>query len=871
MVLTFNGRLPGVVCEAALPAAQENPLQLDVAAFVGFAERGPLDQPIAVEDISQYRAVFGGDLLLARQERGGQPVYANLPQAVRAFFDNGGRRCYVVRVAGQNARPNRFRLPGLVAWNKDEATYQAVIAPAAWVGRWSDSMSIGTQLRSLPLHIDTTMTPLAWKDDGSIELHLEVPTQTIVRPNDLLRLQFKGKDKPIVLCSVDSVERTCDAAATRRGIPMTVKAGQDKLFTFVQAMDDQQSVPLQVQPQVERLTETGGWEDIASPITPLEVHNEEWILYLPTTEQVQEGDFLRAIWDSDQVLLFPVAAVGLHQASPSEPTNLRVVSRTPLWPRSQLSDPSNIDRALLEVDLLSFDLVIREGPETQEVWGELRFGEGSNYWIDTLVPQSTPATSQPDYLSPRQGPRIPGLDATRSSRLRVPLTDGAKTALYLPLDMDELPGPEEFARPLPDETNPLCSLASKDGLEQFDPRTLFLDPRLADVGVRDLLNEANQLLYLNPATEVEPLSKLHSLLLIDEIGLIALPDLVHRRWECVGPETEIAKPSSPPEPDWSHFQLCEAPPAPTPPPGIICDETVALILPPPAVELPDPRQQLNLLPVLEVSERYTIAELEELLKVQRALISFCAARADVVAVLSLPQHFQRRDVLEWQRRLTTTSNFLDGPTLSYAGVYHPWLLSPEELTPELGPLRASAPDGAVCGMMAARELARGPWIAPANVPLLGTVGLTPTLSTANWVDLFNAQVNIVRQRPGQFTLLSAHTLSADSQFLQISVRRLLIYLRKLALQRGMRYVFETNNERFRQLVQHSFEYTLTVLTERGALNDFEVVTGSEINTPNDFDNGRFLIALKVAPTQPIEFITVVLLRAGEGLLEVIER
>jgi phage tail sheath protein FI len=103
------------------------------------------------------------------------------------------------------------------------------------------------------------------------------------------------------------------------------------------------------------------------------------------------------------------------------------------------------------------------------------------------------------------------------------------------------------------------------------------------------------------------------------------------------------------------------------------------------------------------------------------------------------------------------------------------------------------------------------------------------------------------------------------------VLRLLLYLRKLALQRGMRYVFETNNERFRQLVQHSFEYTLTVLTERGALNDFEVVTGSEINTPNDFDNGRFLIALKVAPTQPIEFITVVLLRAGEGLLEVIER
>src|SRR5207244_5540104 len=109
-------------------------------------------------------------------------------------------------------------------------------------------------------------------------------------------------------------------------------------------------------------------------ISTREAHNGECTLRLPATEEVtknvQVDDLLRVTWDSGQMLLFPVAAVGLHQASPSEPTNLRVVSRTPLWPRSQLSDPSNIERALLEVDLLSFDLVIREGQETQEVWGE---------------------------------------------------------------------------------------------------------------------------------------------------------------------------------------------------------------------------------------------------------------------------------------------------------------------------------------------------------------------------------------------------------------------------------------------------------------------------------------------------------------------
>jgi phage tail sheath protein FI len=262
--------------------------------------------------------------------------------------------------------------------------------------------------------------------------------------------------------------------------------------------------------------------------------------------------------------------------------------------------------------------------------------------------------------------------------------------------------------------------------------------------------------------------------------------------------------------------------------------------------------------------------------VQKAVVTLCAARADVVAILSLPEHFARREALDWQQALQTT---LLGETvttddlnmLSYVATYHPWLQIPEVVTPALAPLRAIPPEGACCGMIAARELVRGPWIAPANVPLRGAVALTPDLSKADWAALFDARINLIRQLPGQFTLMSAHTLSYDDQLVQISVRRLLIFLRKLALQRGMRYVFESNTERFRQRVQASFESTLNTLVARGGIIAFEVVTDESINTPNDFDNGRFLIALKVAPTLPIEFITVILLRSGEDLLNVIER
>ena len=53
-----------------------------------------------------------------RRSRGtrstGRPRYATSAPAVRAFFRNGGRRCWVVRVAGAPRRPTRFPVPGVV-------------------------------------------------------------------------------------------------------------------------------------------------------------------------------------------------------------------------------------------------------------------------------------------------------------------------------------------------------------------------------------------------------------------------------------------------------------------------------------------------------------------------------------------------------------------------------------------------------------------------------------------------------------------------------------------------------------------------------------------------------------------------------------
>lgn len=86
-------------------------MRTDIAAFVGFAERGPLPEDFPPDfDASQvavrltswaeFRARFGGFL-----------PNAMLAFAVNAFFANGGDTCYVVRVAASRADVPADRQP----------------------------------------------------------------------------------------------------------------------------------------------------------------------------------------------------------------------------------------------------------------------------------------------------------------------------------------------------------------------------------------------------------------------------------------------------------------------------------------------------------------------------------------------------------------------------------------------------------------------------------------------------------------------------------------------------------------------------------------------------------------------------------------
>ena len=172
-------------------------------------------------------------------------------------------------------------------------------------------------------------------------------------------------------------------------------------------------------------------------------------------------------------------------------------------------------------------------------------------------------------------------------------------------------------------------------------------------------------------------------------------------------------------------------------------------------------------------------------------------------------------------------------------------------------------------MLAARSLARGPWIAPANEPLNGVIALNRPVARARLLDLQEAQINVFQQQPRGFLAMSEDTLSDDDDLRPINVRRLLILLRRLAARLGAGYVFEPNDDSFRRLVQRGFEAMLDDMFARGAFagatpqTSFQVVTSNSLNTPASVDQGRFIVELRVAPSLPLTFLTIRLISAGD--------
>ena len=96
----------------------------------------------------------------------------------------------------------------------------------------------------------------------------------------------------------------------------------------------------------------------------------------------------------------------------------------------------------------------------------------------------------------------------------------------------------------------------------------------------------------------------------------------------------------------------------------------------------------------------------------------------------------------------------------------------------------------------------------------------------------------------------------------------MMLLRRTLMRRGMTHVFEPNGGQLRRAIERSLTATLDDLQLRGAFAGATSQKSFRIavqQSAADIDNGRIIVEVAVAPSQPIRFLTIRLVQQGARL------
>ena len=250
-------------------------------------------------------------------------------------------------------------------------------------------------------------------------------------------------------------------------------------------------------------------------------------------------------------------------------------------------------------------------------------------------------------------------------------------------------------------------------------------------------------------------------------------------------------------------------------------------------------QNLSLDPDLDSADKLTIAGL---------MIAHCEQMLYRIAVLDSINNQDITDISDYRGQLDS----------EYAAIYYPWItiLDPVTETEINVP-----PSGFVAGLYADNDITTGVHKAPANMVVELAIGFEVMLNKAQQDVLNPLGINAFRFFEGRgYRLWGARTISSNSQWQYVNIRRYFCYLEH-SVDLGTQWVvFEPNSEALWAQVVTSVsgflytEFTAGRLMGTKPEQAYFVRCDRSTMTENDIQNGRLICVVGVAPIYPAEFV-----------------
>ena len=262
----------------------------------------------------------------------------------------------------------------------------------------------------------------------------------------------------------------------------------------------------------------------------------------------------------------------------------------------------------------------------------------------------------------------------------------------------------------------------------------------------------------------------------------------------------------------------------------------------------------------------TLSGLERIAALQQRVVEHCEDDYRI-ALLDVPPGLSQGRIEHWRALFDS----------SWAAAYHPWLIPARRKNDTADTSQARerrlAPSAVAAGIIAQRELAHGIQWGPANEVAREVVHVAEPQPEGRADALHPLGINCYLREPRGIALVAARTLSRDPQWRQLSVRRLLLMLRRTLLIEMQWVVFEPNGPALWRDVRHAIESLLRGLFRAGAFAGRTEAESFFVRPLTDrvyLDRGELLVEIGVAPAEPLVFILVRLRRDADGTLNLEE-